>query len=254
MGKTVMITGATAGFGQACAELFAEHGYRCILTGRRKDRLEQLQQDLQKRFKTDTRTLCFDVRDKDATQKAVDSLTADWKNIDILINNAGLASGFGPIDEGQLSDWDVMIDTNVKGLLYVTHAVLPLLKKSKSPHIINIGSIAGKETYKNGNVYCATKHAVDALTKAMRIDLLPYKVKVTGICPGAADTEFSLVRYKGDAEKAKSVYQGFQPLTAKDVADVIYFAATQPAHVNLNDIVITPTVQANTSHLLRDDA
>jgi 3-hydroxy acid dehydrogenase / malonic semialdehyde reductase len=253
MAKTVLITGATAGFGEACARLFASNSWNCIITGRRNDRLEKLAFILKNAHNIEVLPLCFDVRDRKATLEILGKLPARWQNIDVLINNAGLASGFGPIDEGNPDDWDVMIDTNVKGLLYVSHAIIPFMKKRNEGHIINIGSIAGKETYKNGNVYCATKHAVDALTKAMRIDLLPYHIKVTGVCPGAAETEFSIVRYKGDTERAAGVYKGFKPLTAQDIADVVYYAATRPAHVNLNDIVITPTVQANTSHLLKDE-
>lgn len=253
MAKTVLITGATAGFGEACARLFASQGWNCILTGRRNDRLEKLTFILKNAHNVDILPLCFDVRDRKATLDTLGKIPARWQDIDVLVNNAGLASGFGPIDEGNPDDWDVMIDTNIKGLLYVSHAIIPMMKKRKQGHIINIGSIAGKETYKNGNVYCATKHAVDALTKAMRIDLLPYRIKVTGVCPGAAETEFSIVRYKGDTEKAANVYKGFKPLSAQDIADVVFYAATRPDHVNLNDIVITPTVQANTSHLIKDE-
>ena len=250
--KTVLITGATSGIGLACAHVFVKHHYQIIITGRRQERLQDLAKTLQTNFDTKVLSLCFDVRESDAVFNTIKELPADWQNIDILINNAGLALGRGTIDEGDLSDWDTMIDTNVKGLLYVSKAMIPLLKNTQHAHIINIGSIAGKETYHSGNVYCATKHAVDALTKAMRIDLLPHGIKVTGICPGAVETEFSLVRFHGNHEKAKKVYDGFTPLTPNDVAEVVFFAASQPAHVNLNDIVITPTAQANTVHIQKN--
>ncbi|MFZ5553296.1 MAG: SDR family oxidoreductase [Bacteroidota bacterium] len=241
----ILITGATSGFGKAVAERFAKEGYRLILTGRRKERLDELSEKLSSSHGVKVHTLCFDVRHRKETEQQLSQLPADFLPIDILINNAGLALGFSSIEDGNTDDWETMIDTNVKGLLYVTRAIAPGMKEKKSGHIFNIGSIAGKETYKNGNVYCATKHAVDSLTKAMRIDLLPYGIKVTGICPGAAETEFSLVRYKGDSDRAKNVYNGFIPLTAEDIAEIIWFAASRPAHVCLNDIVITPTAQAN---------
>lgn len=250
--KTILITGATSGIGKATALKFAAHGHNLIITGRRADRLNSLAVDIEQEYQVNVLPLVFDVKNKQAVADAVASLTGNWQNIDVLVNNAGLALGKGTIDEGSLSDWDGMIDTNIKGLLYVTKALIPILKKSQAPHIINIGSIAGKEAYHAGNVYCATKHAVDALTKAMRIDLLPFAIKVTGVCPGAVETEFSVVRYHGDQQKADDVYKGFEPLAASDVAEVIYFAATQPKHVNLNDIVITPTAQANTVHIVKD--
>lgn len=252
MTRSVLITGATAGIGEASAKLFAKEGYRLIITGRREDRLNTLSELLKKEFQSEVLTLSFDVRDNNAVQTSISKISNDWKNIDILINNAGLAAGRGPIDEGNLDDWEQMIDTNLKGLLYVSKAIIPFMKNEQKGHIINIGSIAGKETYKDGNVYCATKHAVDSLTKAMRIDLLPYNIKVTGVCPGAVDTEFSLVRYKGDKNQAKAVYKGFDPLLANDIAEAIYFAASRPAHVNINDLVIMPSAQANTSHLRKD--
>lgn len=251
---TVLITGATSGFGKACAQLFGKNGYNLIITGRRKDRLDALEAQLKSEFKIKVKSLNFDVRNQAETEKALNGLEAEWKKIDVLINNAGLAAGLSTIDEGNLDDWERMIDTNLKGLLYVSRIVLPWMKNAKKGHVINIGSIAGKETYKFGNVYCATKHAVDSLTKAMRIDMLPYGIKVTGICPGAAETEFSVVRYHGDEQKAKNVYSGFTPLTAEDIAEIIYFAATRPAHVNINDIVITPTAQANTFYLEKNNA
>lgn len=246
MNKLVLITGATAGFGEACARIFASHQYDLIITGRRAERLEKLKAELMQNHKVDVKSLCFDVRNRREVEHHLGTLNGKWENIDVLINNAGLAAGFGPIDEGNVDDWETMIDTNVKGLLYVSRMILPQMKNRRQGHVINIGSIAGKETYKNGNVYCATKHAVDSLTKAMRIDLVPFNIKVTGICPGAAETEFSLVRYKGDEAKAKSIYQGFHPLHAEDIAEVVWFAVSRPAHVCLNDIVITPTAQANT--------
>ena len=250
--KYVLITGATSGFGKACAQLFAKNNYNLILIGRRNDRLQELKNQLSAMVSVET--LCFDVRDEASVFKAIESLPENVKNqLSILINNAGLAVGRGPIDEGLIDDWDRMIDTNVKGLLYVTRAVVPYIKKAGQGHIINLGSIAGKEVYTGGNVYCASKHAVDALSKAMRIDLLPYGIKVTNIAPGAADTEFSTVRFKGDDEIIKSVYKGFQPLKAEDVANVIYFAASLPAHVNINDLTIMPTAQASGSHFFKNE-
>lgn len=246
MEKYVFITGATSGFGEACAKIFAENSWNLILTGRREERLVELKENLQKDYDIDVHTLCFDVRDEAQVFNAVESLPNKIKTrITILINNAGLAVGRGPIDEGLIDDWDRMIDTNVKGLLYITRAVVPYLKKNKRGHIFNLGSIAGKEVYPGGNVYCASKHAVDALSKAMRIDLVEYGIKVTNIAPGAAETEFSLVRFKGDKATAKSVYNGFEPLVAKDIADTIYFVATRPAHVTINDLTIMPTAQAS---------
>ncbi len=246
MRETVLITGATAGFGEACAHLFAENGFNLILTGRRKDRLESLRTLLQDKFRIEVCILHFDVRNEEEVNEAIDSLDDRVKSkLKILINNAGLAVGRGPIDTGLSDDWDRMIDTNVKGLLYVSKAVIPILKKNEGGHIVNIASIAGKEVYPGGNVYCASKHAVDALSQAMRIDLVPYKIKVTNIAPGAAETEFSIVRFKGDETTAKSVYEGFDPLQAKDIADAVYFAVTRPAHVNINDLTIMPATQAS---------
>ncbi len=253
MNNIVLVTGATAGIGEATALQFAAQGHDLIITGRRKERLEQLENRLRE-FGVAVLSLNFDVRDEQAVNQHLSQLPEAWQAIKILVNNAGLAVGRGTIDQGITDDWNRMIDTNVKGLLYVSKAIIPLLKKQQGGHIINIGSIAGKEAYLGGNVYCATKHAVDALTKAMRIDLLPHNIKVTGICPGAADTEFSLVRYKGDEAQAEKVYQGFTPLYAEDIAEVIYFAATRPVHVNLNDVIIMPTAQANTVHLHKTDA
>ncbi len=248
MKKFVFITGATSGFGKACAKIFAKNGFNLIVTGRRLDRLQELSNELTRTYKVTIVPLCFDVRDESAVHTAIESLSAEIRNsINILVNNAGLAVGRGPIDEGNTEDWNRMIDTNIKGLLYVSRAIAPIMRTNKEGHIINLGSIAGKEVYPGGNVYCATKHAVDALSKAMRIDLLPFGIKVTNIAPGAAETEFSLVRFKGDQETAKSVYNGFSPLQAEDVAEVIYFAATRPPHVTINDLTIMPTAQATGS-------
>ncbi len=248
---TVFVTGATAGFGKAIAIKFSQHGWDVIINGRREDRLRKLEEEIKANSGVKVLSLPFDVRDNNAVEAAVKSMPHNWKHVDVLVNNAGLAAGLGPINEGLVDDWNNMIDTNIKGLLYVTKAIIPDMMQRKEGHIINIGSIAGKEAYLKGNVYCATKFAVDALSKSMRIDLLEHNIKVTSVCPGAAETEFSLVRLKGDAERAKNVYNGYQPLNADDVADVVFFAATRPAHVCLNDIVIMPTAQANTSHLLR---
>jgi 3-hydroxy acid dehydrogenase / malonic semialdehyde reductase len=251
MKKTVMITGATAGFGEASAHEFAKNGYDVIVTGRRLERLTALAEGLGKKYGCEVFTLNFDVRNNAETQKCIYSLPARWQDIDVLVNNAGLASGFGPVQDGSIEDWEKMIDTNVKGLLYVTRCVAPMMIKNKKGHIINIGSTAGKEAYLNGNVYCATKFAVDALTRSMRIDMLPHGIRVTSVCPGMAETEFSLVRFHGDADKAKTVYKGLQPLSAQDIADVIYFVASRPANVNISDIVVTPLAQANTNNIIR---
>jgi len=245
MNKIVMVTGATAGFGEAIAHEFAKNKYDLIITGRRADRLKKLKKVLEDKYQVNVLDLQFDVRQREETQKTLSLLESKWQQIDVLVNNAGLASGLSSIQEGDIDDWEKMIDTNVKGLLYVTRCIAPMMIKNKKGHIINIGSIAGKEVYANGNVYCATKHAVDSLTKATRIDLLPHGIRVTGICPGMAETEFSIVRFHGDEEKAKKAYQGFQPLTAADIADVVYYAASRPAHVNISDVVIMPLAQAN---------
>lgn len=243
--KYAFITGATAGFGEACAELFASNSWNLVLTGRREERLNALKLKIENEFNVQVSTLCFDVRNQDDVIKAIESLPAETtSNIELLINNAGLAVGKGPIDEGNTDDWERMIDTNVKGLLYVSKEVIPFLKSNRKGHIINIASIAGKEVYPGGNVYCASKHAVDALSQAMRIDLVSHNIKVTNIAPGAAETEFSVVRFKGDKNAADSVYDGYSPLLAKDIAETAYFVASRPAHVNINDIVIMPTAQA----------
>ena len=249
MSKIALITGATSGFGKACAEKFGSNGYDLIITGRRAERLEQLQNELQQHYNIAIYPLAFDVQDKKAVFEAIGQLDKEWCCIEVLINNAGLALGRDYFDEASLDDWETMIDTNLKGLLYVSKAVLPFMIKQKKGHIINIGSTAGKEVYEKGNVYCASKHAVGAVSESMRIDLLRHGIRVTAIHPGAAETEFSLVRFKGDAETAASVYAGFKPLTAKDIAEVAYFCATLPAHVCINELVMTCTAQANSFYL-----
>lgn len=249
----VLVTGATAGFGKAIAIKFAAHGYDVILNGRRTDRLAALEEEIKKTFETKVFTLPFDVRKRKEVETALNTLPHEWKKIDVLVNNAGLAQGLSTIQEGDVDDWEVMIDTNLKGLLYVSRVVMPWMIEQNKGHIINIGSIAGKEAYHRGNIYCATKFAVDAITKSMRIDLLPHGIKVTAINPGAAETEFSLVRFKGDADRAKTPYLGYDPLQAEDIAEVVYFAASRPPHVVLNDIVITPLAQANTSYLIKKE-
>lgn len=245
------ITGATAGIGEATAIKFAEEGYNLIITGRRNERLDALKAALIKDHGVSVVALCFDVREKEAVQKALESLPDEWKNIDVLVNNAGLAVGRDPIDKGDIDDWERMIDTNVKGLLYITRTVSPWMVERKKGHIINVASIAGKEVYPDGNVYCATKHAVDALSRAMRLDLVEHGIKVTNVAPGLVETEFSVVRFKGDQEKADKVYQGYQPLTAEDIADVIWFAASRPAHVNIADVLITATAQASSTVVVK---
>jgi 3-hydroxy acid dehydrogenase / malonic semialdehyde reductase len=252
MKKTILITGASSGFGKAIAGLFAKNDYNLIITGRRNERLLEISNELKGKYNTTVTTLEFDVRDNNAVKAAILSLPESI-SIDILVNNAGLASGLSTIDEGDTADWDVMIDTNVKGLLYVTRQVLPIMKKQGRGHIFNIGSTAGKLVYKNGNVYCATKFAVEALSQSMRIDLLPHNIKVTEINPGMAETEFSLVRFKGDAERAKKVYEGFQALKPEDIADVVLYCSNLPEHVCINDITITATNQANSFYTIKDE-
>jgi 3-hydroxy acid dehydrogenase/malonic semialdehyde reductase len=247
MNKTIMITGATSGFGRAAAVRFARNGYNIIITGRRKERLDELEKELLSYGNIKVLSLNFDVRNKEEVATNIANMPSEWKSIDILVNNAGLAAGLSHIDNGNIDDWERMIDTNIKGLLYVTRAVAPLMTERHKGHIINIGSIAGKEVYENGNVYCASKSAVDSLSKSMRIDLLKNNIKVTHIAPGMAETEFSLVR----DEKAKNVYTGIDALTADDIADAIYYCATLPAHVCINDLVITPTQQAGVNHAYR---
>ncbi len=241
------ITGATAGIGKSTAIKFAENKFNLIITGRRRERLEALAKELADSYQISVMPLCFDVRNRDEVEKALNNLDPKWKSIDVLVNNAGLAVGLNPIHEGVYEDWERMIDTNVKGLLYVTRTISPWMVARKKGHIINVGSIAGKEAYANGNVYCATKFAVDALTKTMRIDLVTSNIKVSQIAPGAIETEFSLVRFKGDQERADNVYKGFEPLHPDDVANVIYFTASLPPHVNINDLVIMPTAQASST-------
>lgn len=244
MAKTILITGATSGFGEASAHLFAKNNWNIIITGRRNERLEKLEQELISKYKVDVLSLCYDVTKVEEVKNAISSLNDNWKNIDVLLNNAGLAVGRGPIQEGLYDDWERMIDTNVKGLLYMMREVSPMMIARKKGHIINVGSLAGWESYGGGNVYCGTKHAVRAISRSSRIDLLTYNIKVSVISPGAAETEFSLVRFKGDEEKAASMYEGYLPLKAEDVANSIYFMATQPDHVNIEEILILPTAQA----------
>ena len=251
MRKIALITGATAGIGTAIAEVLAENGYNLIITGRRNELLIELKNKLGVKFKSDVLALNFDIRDRRQTEAAIDNLPKPWKNIDVLVNNVGLAAGLAPIQEGSVDDWDQMIDTNIKGLLYITRKVAPLMVKRGSGHIVNISSVAAKETYENGNVYCATKHAVDALNKGMRIDLMKHNIRVTSISPGMVSTEFSLVRFKGDKARADKVYEGLTPLSADDVAEAVWFALSRPAHVNINDMLIMPTAQANITTTIR---
>ena len=248
--RIVLLTGATSGIGEATARLLAKHQYKLILCGRRKDRLEKLEKDLA--AVTTVTTLSFDVRDHQAVKAALQSLPEKWRKIDVLINNAGNAHGLDPIHLGSVADWDAMMDINVKGLLYISREVVPGMTDRKAGHIINIGSIAGKEVYANGNVYCASKFAVDALTKGMRIDLNPYGIKVTCIHPGLVETEFSLVRFKGDEEKASAVYKGIQPLTAVDIADMILYVLSTPDHVVIADMVVFPKAQASATVVRRE--
>ncbi|MBS1652551.1 MAG: SDR family oxidoreductase [Bacteroidetes bacterium] len=248
---TILITGATSGIGRSSAFLFAKNGYNLIITGRRVERLQTLKEKLEKEFRITVCTLCFDIRNANEVEQAINSLNSEQKKIDILINNAGLAAGLSSIQSGKINHWEQMIDTNIKGLLYITRLVSNLMIEQNSGHIINIGSIAGKEAYANGNVYCATKHAVDALNKSMRIDLLPHGIKVSSINPGMVETEFSIVRFEGDTDRAKKVYEGIEPLKPDDIAETIYWIATRPKHVNINDIIIMPLMQANSTTVLR---
>jgi 3-hydroxy acid dehydrogenase/malonic semialdehyde reductase len=245
MPKTAFITGATSGIGRATAKLLAHNNYRIIATGRRQERLDELKNDLQ--GTTEIYTLQFDVRDADAVKKSINSLPDTWQSIDLLVNNAGNAHGLSSIQEGSLEDWDAMIDINIKGLLYVSKQIIPWMIKRGAGHIINIGSIAGKEVYPNGNVYCASKYAVDAISQGMRIDLNKHGIKVSQVAPGLVETEFSLVRFKGDQGRAKGVYEGYDALQAQDIADLILFMATRPAHVNIADVLILPSAQANST-------
>lgn len=250
MKKTALITGATSGIGRATARLFAKNNYKVILCGRREDRLLEVQKELSE-F-TETHTLLFDVRDKKAVFEKINSLPETFANIDVLINNAGNAHGLDPIQNGDLDDWDAMIDINVKGLLYVSKAVIPIMIERKSGHIINIGSVAGKEVYPNGNVYCASKFAVDALNKSMKMDLNPYGIRVGAIHPGLVNSEFSEVRFKGDVERAANTYKGIHPLVPEDIADIIHFVVSRPYHVNIADLIIMPTAQASATIVKRN--
>jgi len=249
--KIAIVTGATSGIGEATAQLLAKNGYDLIVTGRREDRLKVLTDELSKH--TDVKSLCFDVRNKEEVFNAIDSLTGKWKNIDALINNAGLAVGLGPVHEGVIDDWDRMIDTNVKGVLYMLKAVSPLMIKNNSGHIINISSIAAKEIYQNGNVYCGTKHALDSITGSIRMELLPYHIRVTSINPGMVETEFSLVRFKGDEAKAENVYKNVDPLKGSDVADVILYCLNCPPHMNLHEVIVMPSAQASVRMVRKKD-
>lgn len=252
MPKTIFITGATAGIGQATATLFAKNNYNLIINGRRRERLELLKKELESKYNVKVWISCFDVRNNNEVIEAIEKLMKEVDHIDILVNNAGLAAGLATIDEGDTDNWDKMIDTNIKGLLYVTRQITPLMRKACQGHIFNIGSIAGKLVYKNGNVYCATKFAVGALSQSMRIDLLPYGIKVTAINPGMVETEFSIVRYGGDTERAAKVYEGVVPLTADDIANTVFFCASQPPHVCIDDITLTCLTQANGFYSIKE--
>ncbi len=251
--KIALITGATAGIGQSCARQFAQNGYQLILTGRRADRLYALEQELSQQYGTKTLALCFDIRQRAAVEQHINTLSPEWQAIDVLINNAGLAQGLDEFQNANIDDWEVMIDTNIKGLLYISRLVAPLMiKRGAGGHIVNVGSIAGKMTYPKGHVYCATKFAVDALTQAMRIDLLKHRIKVSSVSPGAAETEFSIVRYKGDLDKATRVYEGYTPMTAEDIADAVWYIVSRPAHLCIQDIVLTPVAQASAHYWAKD--
>lgn len=254
MRKIALVTGASAGIGKATAQKLAENKFNIIITGRRLKQLEELKNELGIKYKSDVLILNFDIRNQEETSNAIDTLPEAWKKIDVLVNNAGLSVGLDHIQDGNIDDWERMIDTNVKGLLYITRKVAPLMIARNSGHIVNITSIAGKEVYEKGNVYCATKFAVDALTKGMRIDLLNHNIKVTSIAPGMAETEFSVVRFKGDKDRADQVYKGFTPLNAEDVADAILYAISRPPHVNISDILIMPTAQANPVYVNRNNS
>ncbi|HEY9113318.1 MAG TPA: SDR family oxidoreductase [Bacteroidales bacterium] len=245
MNKITLITGATSGIGLACTHIFAKHKHDLIITGRRSDRLQKIASELSNEYGVEVIPLTFDIRQREAVETAIEGLPEKWKKIEFLVNNAGLAAGLNPLQDGSVDDWEQMIDTNVKGLLYISRLVMPILIANKKGHIINVGSIAGKEVYPSGNVYCGTKHAVDAITKGMRIDLVQHGIKVTQIAPGLVETEFSIVRFKGDEERAEKVYQGYKPLMPEDVAEVIFYVTTLPDHVNINDLVIMPTAQAS---------
>ncbi len=252
MSKTILVTGATSGFGKAIATRFAQNGYTVCITGRREERLAELKTELEKEYRIKVVTLVFDVRDRKQVEAAITNLKSQIDRIDILVNNAGLAAGLATIDEGSIDDWEQMIDTNVKGLLYVTRQIAPMMRSQASGHIINLGSTAGKQVYKNGNVYCATKFAVDALTQGMRIDLLNYGIKVTAINPGMAETEFSLVRFKGDEDRANKMYEGVRALQPEDIADIAWYCATLPPHVCINDLTVTCLTQVNSYYNIKE--
>lgn len=252
MNKIALITGATSGIGKACAEILAENAFNLIITGRRSERLKGVSNHLIEKYGIKTLALTFDVRNRMEVEQMLGNLPNEWVNIDVLVNNAGLAAGIDPIQSGNTDDWDRMIDTNVKGLLYVSRIIIQGMVKRKKGHIVNIASIAGKEVYPNGNVYCASKYAVDALSKGMRIDLLNYGIKVTNIAPGMVETEFSEVRLHGDLNAAKNVYKGMQPLRAEDIADTIWFAVSRPAHVQIGDVLILPAAQASATNVKRE--
>ena len=251
MAKIALITGATSGIGEACAHTFAREGYNLVLTGRRLNRLEKLAASLNKKHDIEVAIAAFDVQNREETITSLEDLPAKWKKVDVLINNAGLSQGLDPIQKGDYTDWETMIDTNIKGLLYVSKVVSNWMITNGKGHIVNIGSIAGKEVYLNGNVYCATKFAVDALNKGMRVDLLAHGIKVTAVNPGAVNTEFSEVRFHGDKERAQKTYDGFKPLAAQDVAETIWFAASRPAHVNINELTVMPTAQASVYNIFK---
>jgi 3-hydroxy acid dehydrogenase / malonic semialdehyde reductase len=251
MSKIALITGATSGIGEACAHLFAREHYNLVLTGRRLDRLEKLAKKLNSKYNVEVAVSSFDVREREQVITNLDELPAKWKKVNVLINNAGLSQGLDPLQSGSYDDWDAMIDTNIKGLLYVSKVVSNWMIANKGGHIVNLGSIAGQQVYPSGNVYCATKFAVDALNQGMRIDLLPYGIRVTGVNPGAVETEFSEVRFKGDKERAKKVYDGFEPLAAADIAETIWFAVSRPPHVNINELTVMPTAQASAAIISR---
>jgi 3-hydroxy acid dehydrogenase/malonic semialdehyde reductase len=251
MRPIAIITGATAGFGRATAEILARNEFDVVITGRRTEKLESLEEEIRSGTGADVLSLTFDIRDQEAVKQACEQLKGKWANVDLLVNNAGLAAGLSHIHEGVVDDWEQMIDTNIKGLLYITRLISPGMVKRRRGHIVNIGSVAGKEAYEKGNVYNATKYAVDGLTQAMRIDLVDHGIKVTAINPGAAETEFSLVRFKGDQEEADKVYDGFTPLYAEDIAEAILFAVTRPSHVNIDDMLVMPTSQARSRKIVR---
>ncbi len=252
MKRIVFITGATSGIGKSCAERYAQNGDNLIISGRRADRLTSLKNDLENKYNVKVFAACFDVRKKDQVFDAVNTLPSEWTKIDILINNAGLALGKDFFEEADMNDWETMIDTNISGLLYVSRAVIPCMVKRKSGHIVNIGSTAAKEVYEKGNVYCLTKSAVESISKGMRIDLLRHKIKVTAVHPGAAETEFSEVRFKGDKEQASKTYEGFTPLSPEDIADTIFYTTSLPPHVCINDLIITCMAQANSIYIHKD--